>query len=282
MDTTQSAKTAQWNLPELMKQFDEQGYLLLPNVISQEKVDRLNAAIDEVVSKEPDTLAYNIYNSVERHEEIASLIDEPLILPLIVNLLGYNIQLHISHLTIRKPNPNNAATETHSFINWHQDGPHPQFPRINGITPTYYIKTCYILSDMSEPNRGNTKIIPGSHNRPYQPDTHNVTDDLPGEMQVCGKPGDVFVFAQNLWHAGAPNHSEFTRRQLFLGYSPIWMRPIDYRTATAEQLKNASPIRKQLLGVIDENPFKNYVPSESMVPLKQLYMGDAGRGGYAH
>jgi ectoine hydroxylase-related dioxygenase (phytanoyl-CoA dioxygenase family) len=279
METTQ---TTQWNIPELMKQFNEQGYLLLRNAISQEKVDRLNSAIDEVVAGEPETLAHNIYNSVQRHEEIASLIDEPTLLPLVVNLLGYNIQLHISHLTIRKPNPQNANTETHSFINWHQDGPHPQFPRIDGITPLYYIKTCYILSDMSEPNRGNTKIIPGSHNRPYQPDTKNVTDELPGEMQVCGKPGDVFVFAQNLWHAGAPNHSSFTRRQLFLGYSPIWMRPIDYWAASDEMLKAASPIRKQLLGIIDDNPFKNYVPLDSMVPLKQMFLGDAGKGGYAH
>jgi ectoine hydroxylase-related dioxygenase (phytanoyl-CoA dioxygenase family) len=275
-------KTIEFNIPELKKQFDEQGYLLLPGVLAPEKVDRLNAAINEVVAKEPAALAHNIYNSVERHEEIASLIDEPTILPLIVNLLGYNIQLHISHLTIREPNPQDAKTETHSFINWHQDGPHPQFPQINGITSTYYIKTCYILSDMSEPNRGNTKIIPGSHNRPFKPETQNVSEEIPGEMQVCGKPGDVFVFAQNLWHAGAPNRSSFTRRQLFLGYSPIWMRPIDYRVATDEQLKDASPIRKQLLGVIDDNPFKNYVPLESMVPLKKLFLGDAGKGGYAH
>ncbi|NHN30660.1 phytanoyl-CoA dioxygenase family protein [Paenibacillus agricola] len=279
MDTTQ---TTQLNITELMEQFNEQGYLLIPNVLSQEKVTRLNAAIDELVTQEPETLAHNIYNSVARDEEIASLMEEPSILPLIVNLMGYNIQLHISHLTIRHPNPKQVQTETNSFINWHQDGPHPKFPSIGGITPLYYIKTCYILSDMSEPDRGNTKIIPGSHNRIYQPDTKNVSEQLPGEMQVCGKPGDVFVFAQNIWHAGAPNLSSFTRRQLFLGYSPIWMRPIDYRVASEEQLKDASPFRKQLLGVIDDNPFKNYVPNESMVPLKALYKGEVSRGGYAH
>ncbi|NOU93829.1 phytanoyl-CoA dioxygenase [Paenibacillus sp. LMG 31456] len=270
------------NVPELIKEFNEQGYLLLRNVLTPEKVDRLNAAIDEIVEQEQDSLAHNIYNSVERHEEIASLIDEPTLLPLMVNLLGFNIQLHISHLTIRKPNPQDVATESHSFINWHQDGPHPQFPQINDITSTYYIKTCYILSDMSEPNRGNTKIIPGSHNKPFKPDKQDVRDSVSGEVQVCGKPGDVFVFAQNLWHAGAPNHSSFTRRQLFLGYSPIWMRPIDYRTASDSLLKNATPIRKQLLGVIDDNPFKYYVPNESMVPLKQFFQGDAGNGGYSH
>ncbi|MZQ86083.1 phytanoyl-CoA dioxygenase [Paenibacillus sp. 5J-6] len=268
------------DIPALIQQFNENGYLILPGVLSAEKVNRLNAAIDRVVAEEPDSLAYNIYNSIERDDEIASLIDEPTLLPLMVNLLGYNIQLHISHLTVRKPNPNDVKTESHSFINWHQDGPHPQFPKQAGITSTYYIKTCYILSDMSQPDRGNTKIVPGSHNKPFHPESQDVDGQVAGEIQVCGKPGDVFIFPQNLWHAGAPNRSVFTRRQLFLGYSPIWMRPIDYRTASDRLLENASPYRKQLLGVIDENPFKYYVPSESMVPLKELYNQDAGQSIY--
>ncbi|MBP1966218.1 phytanoyl-CoA dioxygenase family protein [Paenibacillus aceris] len=268
------------DIPALIQQFNENGYLILPGVLSEDKVNRLNAAIDRIVSEEPESLAYNIYNSIERDDEIASLIDEPTLLPLMVNLLGYNIQLHISHLTIRKPNPNDVKTESHSFINWHQDGPHPQFPKQNGITSTYYIKTCYILSDMTQPDRGNTKIIPGSHNKVFHPESQDVQGQVAGEVQVCGKPGDVFIFPQNLWHAGAPNRSEFTRRQLFLGYSPIWLRPIDYRTASDRLLENASPYRNQLLGVIDENPFKYYVPSESMVPLKELYNQDAGNSVY--
>lgn len=270
-------KTAELNIPELMNQFNEQGYLILPGVLSQEKVDRLNAAIDEVVANEPDTLAHNIYNSVERHPEIASLIDQPAILPLIVNLLGHNIQLHISHLTIRKPNPNEAKTASHSFIDWHQDGPHPQFPVIAGLTATYYIKACYILSDMSKPDRGNTKVIPGSHKQPYNPNNTDVRQQLDGEVQVCGKPGDVFIFAQNLWHAGSPNLSEFTRRQLFLGYSPIWMRPIDYHMASESLLKDADPIRCQLLGQISDNKFKYYVPEDSMVPLKSMLVSESSK-----
>ncbi|MGG1517882.1 phytanoyl-CoA dioxygenase family protein [Paenibacillus oryzisoli] len=268
------------NLPALIEQFHRDGYLVIPGVLSEEKVNRLNAAVDRILAGEPDALAYNIYNSVERDDEIASLIDEPTLLPLMVGLLGYNIQLHISHLTIRKPNPSDVKTESQSFINWHQDGPHPQFPKQNGVTSTYYIKTCYILSDMSEPNRGNTKIIPGSHNKPFHPGNQDVRGLVEGEVQVCGKPGDVFIFPQNLWHAGAPNHSEFTRRQLFLGYSPIWMRPIDYHQASERLLASATPYRKQLLGSIDSNPFKYYVPNAEMVPLKELAQPEGGTSVY--
>ncbi|WP_020618362.1 phytanoyl-CoA dioxygenase family protein [Paenibacillus daejeonensis] len=259
-------------IPAYVQQFQKDGYLVLPSVLSEDQVTRLNAAIDEVLAGEEPSLAYNLYNSVDRHPEFASLMEQPDILPLIVNLLGYNIQLHISHLTVRHPNPDDLKTSSQSFIDWHQDGPHPQFPAIGGITPTYYIKVCYILSDMSEPDRGNTKIIPGSHNQSYNPNSKDVRQQVDGELQICGKPGDVFIFAQNLWHAGSPNRSSFTRRQLFLGYSPIWMRPIDYHVASAEQLRDASPFRRQLLGAISDNKFNYYVPKDEMVPLKSLLL----------
>ncbi|KQX64859.1 phytanoyl-CoA dioxygenase family protein [Paenibacillus sp. Root444D2] len=268
--------TVTLNIPELSRQFENDGYLLLRNVLSEERITELNNAVDGILSDEQESLSYNIYNSVERAPSILSLMDNPTILPLIVNLMGYNIQLHISHLTVRKPNPDDLKTETNSFINWHQDGPTPKFPSINGLTSTYYIKACYILSDMSEPDRGNTKIIPGSHKWPdYQPVQTDVNVPLPGEIQVCGKSGDVFIFAQNLWHAGSPNRSDFTRRQLFIGYSPIWMRPIDYHAASPALLEGADPIRRQLLGAISENYFNFYVPEESMVPLKELWLGRA-------
>ncbi|NGP44598.1 phytanoyl-CoA dioxygenase family protein [Bacillaceae bacterium SIJ1] len=267
---------------EWMKAFDDQGYLILRNVLTEDEVAKLNTAIDEIIAEEPQSLSYNIYNSVERHPDILRLIDEPTILPLIVNLLGYNIQLHISHLTIREPNPNEIKTETNSFINWHQDGPNLPFPKINGLTSTYYIKTCYILSDMSQPDRGNTKVIPGSHKRPDNPNQLDVRYKNEDEVQVCGKPGDVFIFPQNLWHAGSPNKSEFTRRQLFLGYSPLWMRPIDYHQASERLLKDANPNQKQLLGDISTNKFHYYVPQESMVPLKAFYYKDAVKSVYDH
>ncbi|MBO7743598.1 phytanoyl-CoA dioxygenase family protein [Paenibacillus sp. MWE-103] len=270
--------TQQPDMAELVRQFRRDGYLILRNALSEERVARLNLAVDELLAGEAESLSYNWYNSVERHPEIAGLIDEPSLLPLMVHLLGFNIQLHISHLTVRKPNPDDIKTNSQSFINWHQDGPHPQFPRIHGLTSIYYVKVGYILSDMSEPDRGNTKIIPGSHLKAdFSPVQTDVDVPVQGEIQVCGKPGDAFIFPQNLWHAGAPNRSGFTRRQLFIGYSPIWMRPIDYHRASDRLLEGASPIRRQLLGDISSNCFKYYVPEESMVPLKSLWLG-AGHG----
>lgn len=266
----------------LRADFQRDGYLLLKNVLPKEQVARLNRAVDNTLATQPDSLSYNLYNSVERDPEFAALIDEPEILPLVVNLLGFNIQLHISHLTIRRQNPNPAESEgSKSFINWHQDGPHPEFPSPGGVTSLYYVKTCYILSDLSESGRGNTQVIPGSHRRPFRPSSTGAKDTVEGAVEIQGKPGDVFIFGQNLWHAAAPNASAVERRQLFLGYSYLWMRPLDYRTPSAQLLVDAPPIRRQLLGVVDDDPFRNYVPLQTQLPLKSMWLGDSGESVYS-
>lgn len=263
-------------LEQQLKTFQENGYLQISGLLSQERVDRLNKVIDDIISEEPESANYDLRNTVARHSEIADLMDDPLVLPLVVNIMGYNIQLSLSHLTIRQPHPPGAAAQPRkNAMFWHQDGPVPGYPAVGGITPLFYLKICYILSDLTEPCRGNTKIVPGSWNIPYTPQYKDDNkDELIDEMQLCGKPGDAFLFPQNLWHAAAPNLSGFTRRQLFIGYSYLWMRPLDYHTAPAHLLEGASPVRKQLLGQLDAQPFEYYVTSllKADLPLKSYYM----------
>ncbi|WP_135556648.1 phytanoyl-CoA dioxygenase family protein [Paenibacillus cymbidii] len=268
----------QLDIPALVKQFHEEGYLILPGVLSEDKVARLNRAVDAVVAQQEESVAYNIYNCIELDPELASLIDEPTILPLMVNIMGFNIQFFISNLSVRKPNPHKLQANTFSSIPWHQDGPTPVFPSVNGITPMYYARVCYILSDMSEPGRGNTKVIPRSHKRPYyNPNQTDISESVEGEVVVCGKPGDVFIFAQNLWHGGTPNHStSYTRTQLFYGYSYIWMRPNDYRAPSDRLLQGASPYRRQLLGQLESDDIKRYYSNGPNrlppLPLQELWL----------
>jgi ectoine hydroxylase-related dioxygenase (phytanoyl-CoA dioxygenase family) len=263
----------------LLSQYQEQGYIKLSNFLTKEKVDRLNKAIDEVIDEEPQKkYNYDIRNCVERHPEFAALMDDRAVLPLIVNIFGsYNIQLHLSHLTVKQHNPELPIEQSKkNTVGWHQDGPVPRFPQVGGITPLYYLKICYMLSDLSEPYRGNTKIIPQSGDERFTP-VSQTGEEIEGEMQMCGEPGDAFIFPQNLWHAAAPNLSTITRRQLFIGYSYLWMRPLDYHRASDHMLENADPIRRQLLGQISENPFMYYVSRDIKpeLPLKSFLLEDS-------
>ena len=262
-------------IEKLLEAYRAQGYVKIEGALSPERVEALNRAIDEVIAEEPPSLSYSLRNTVARHPAIADLMDDESILPLIVNILGYNIQLHLSHLTVRHANPDRGENPSRkNSVGWHQDGPVPRFPRVGGVTPLYYLKVCYILSDMTEPHRGNTKIVPNSGDAPFElVYKEGSRDEVEGELQMCGKPGDAFVFPQNLWHAAAPNLSDLTRRQLFIGYSYLWMRPLDYHKVEEHQLEGASPVRRQLLGQLGVDPFNYYVATriESGLPLKAYY-----------
>lgn len=261
------------NLKEVITTFREQGYAKLENFLSEDRVARLNRAIDEVLAEEPDSYVYDVRHSVERHPEIAALIDDPSVLPIVVNLLGYNIQLHLSHLTEKRYNPNQQPAKNAG--GWHQDGPVPTFPHVGGVTPLLYMKICYILSDLSEPNRGNTTVVPQSGNHPFNLQ-YKENGDVEGAVQICGKPGDAFIFAQNIWHSPSPNWSTLTRRQLFMGYAYLWMKPLDYHQVADHMFENASPERRQLLGKLDCDPFNYYVAAnlQPELPLKAYVQED--------
>lgn len=270
---------ASLNIEAILSDYRKQGFVKIESMLSEQQVERINRAIDAILADEPKSSSYSIRNTAARHPDIADLMDDPDALSLVVNILGSNIQLSLSHLTVRHASPASAQTQSRkNSVGWHQDGPVPPFPSVGGITAPYYVKICYILSDMSEPNRGNTKIVPGSGDAPFTPvykdDSQN---ELAGELQMCGKPGDAFIFPQNLWHGAAPNLSDLTRRQLFMGYCYLWMRPLDYNTVPDHMLENASPVRRQLLGQLGEDPFNYYVSTaiKSGLPLAQYRLEDS-------
>src|SRR6266567_5083317 len=104
--TTYLAMTA-----EQRRGFDEQGFIRLENFFSQPEVERLLQAIDEVAARvraeknlsESDPFA--LRNALSQHEAFLDLIDNPRILPLVVDAIGWNIQIRTTHLDVRPPYP---------------------------------------------------------------------------------------------------------------------------------------------------------------------------------
>ncbi|MDP6061264.1 MAG: hypothetical protein QGH33_20315, partial [Pirellulaceae bacterium] len=85
------------------------------------------------------------------------------------------------------------------------------------------------------------------------------------------RPGTAIYFDRRLWHAASPNYSERTRKAMVYGYSYRWLRNRDPMTITAEMLRNASPIRKQLLGAATSD-YRRYEPIDDDVPLRLWLM----------
>jgi ectoine hydroxylase-related dioxygenase (phytanoyl-CoA dioxygenase family) len=274
-------------IDQLKSAFARDGFVILRNILRSEDIAALHADIDSLMAEKGHPSALSSFGAAMTYPNVLKLVEHDQVLPVVVNLLGYNLQLHLSSLSVKRPveqaegSPfeggkiqigNNAGS-----LNWHRDGPSPQFPFVQDVS----VKVCFILSDLTEPDRGNTKVLPGSHrDRTFRPPHGDASRPLPGEVQICGAPGDVMIFAQNLWHGAGYNLSTVERRLAFIGYSACWMRPVDYQTAPALLLDGASPNLRQLLGDVGPTSFHHYMPEN--MPLKDLWLGEEPVNCYAH
>jgi len=282
-----------WREEEILSfrsRFQRDGYLMVPNALSAARVAELNRTVDRVIAARPASAGHNITNIINLDQDFLALIEEPSMLSLMVNLLGYNIQLSSSKLTVRAqasdssvvkavgdPNDKSKAGGFTS-LDWHRDGPSPQYHRISDFSA----KVGIILSDLSQPGRGNMKVVPGSHRQVgFRPDELDCSVSPEGAIDICGAPGDIYFFTQNIWHAAPTNASEVERRIIYLGYCALWSRPLDYLEVAPELLVGASQVRRQLLGQTLTAAIDSYLPSDDVMPLKRMYwVGEPARGTY--
>jgi ectoine hydroxylase len=266
--TMQLAMTAQQR-----RSFDEQGFILIENFFNPAEFDRLLRAIDEVAVRvrAEKNLAENdpfaLRNALTHHEAFLDLIDNPRILPLVVDAIGWNIQIRTTHLDVRPPYPEGlepgelgtgeGADHTAGYKNlvWHPDlaGPYLfEAPSHDGRLPFMEIKVGYYLSDLTERNSGAICLVPGSHRRTPQElrdMKHRVPEDQFIELNVPANT--ALLWRTQVWHCVTPNLSNRVRKVFYVGYHYRWLRPTDYIQQDPELIARSSPIRRQLLGALD-------------------------------
>ena len=254
-----------------LKQFDEEGYLIVEDALSREMVEKLTAAVDRVDAEEreakeiaPEAMVAK-FRSVVEDDLFLELLDNEKTFPLLWDILGWNIQLYISHMIVYPPEAQDAERKAKG-AGWHQDGGRP-VEEIERPAPRLSLKISYWLSDTTVPDAGAMKILPGSHKLVDKPFQQDPAEDPEGAMEVKVKPGTAVLFDRRLWHSRGYNYSDQTRKVLFFGYSYRWLRGLDYNNMPEEVLAKCDPIRRQLLG--DGVDIKGWwQPTEADVPLK--------------
>lgn len=265
---------------EQKESFARDGFLILPGALSERDVEHFTGVVDRLDADERRLRELDPFATVEIRNAVARpggdallpLLDWPATFGLMTDALGWNIQLTTSHVFVRTPNPGEKAT--FKAIDWHCDGPAPEkFPVIHGTHPKLYVKIGYFLTDLSEPDRGNLRLVPGSHLAATPPPKDPETGDPIGAIQVLTKPGDAVLFEQRTWHAVGPNYSDFARKNIYLGYCYRWMKAIDFVTQPDELLAKATPLQRQLLGAASHE-LSYYLPGRNDfedVPLRRLW-----------
>lgn len=245
-----------------LRQFNDEGYLIVEDALSPDLLARLNDAVDRVEVKEREIKGLESdallskFRTVVEDDAFLELLDNPKTFPLLWDILGWNIQLYISHLIVYPPEKNKDKIRQGG---WHQDGGRP-VPEMERPHPRLSLKISYWLSDVDTPEHGAMQIVPRSHKRDTKPEECDV-------MPVCVKAGTAVLFDRRMWHRRGINTSDVTRRVLFFGYSYRWLRGLDYNLMPENILSKCDPIRRQLLG--DGIDVKGWwQPTEADVPLK--------------
>jgi ectoine hydroxylase-related dioxygenase (phytanoyl-CoA dioxygenase family) len=200
------------------------------------------------------------------HEAFLSLLDHPATLPIVVDLLGWNIFMHHCHLDVHPP----ESPDPDPRWMWHQDGGRQNLDLETEPRPRMSVKVAYFLSDCGEPGRGNFRVIPGSHRRNTlpRPGEHDQgSADPEGAVPVLARPGDAVVFDRRLWHMRSRNLSDVTRRALFTAYTYRWVRARDDLVVRSELAGSITPLRAQLLGG-GTGAIGHWLPGSADAPLR--------------
>ena len=247
--------------------FNRNGYLVVENALDPATVSSLAGVIDRVEARERspeqrDKLM-SVTNVIHEDDSLVELLDCPTVFPKVWGILGWNIYLYHSHLDVTPP-ADEAALRWR--VAWHQDSMRVNDEIESHPRPRLSLKVGYYLTDVSQPDRGNTLVVPGSHLWDEIDCPHDGQTNPAGAEPLCVRPGTAVLVDRRIWHSRSANLSDQTRKVLWYGYSYRWLRPKDKMTVS-HLYPRLDPIRRQILGDGLTNNGA-YDPADGDVPLR--------------
>ncbi len=259
--TQTSAVTAAATQPMTDEQraaFDRDGYLLIRGalrpdeaVVARDALDRVYATAAKAGSLGPDG-SMHLLSAVTNCPQLVGLIDHPATFGYVWSVLGWNIHVYHSHLDVHPP----VRLQLPFRFEWHQDGGRQNREIETTPRARLSVKLAYWLSDVSEPGRGNLKVVPGSQLTNWidgPPRRDMRWPDPHGAVEVTAQPGDAIFFDRRIWHARSQNDSPHTRKAVFFGYTYRWtaIRDDVAPLRASDWFAQLTPVQQQLLGGIE-------------------------------
>ena len=240
--------------------FDQNGFLIVRKALDGDTVQRLIDVSDRLVGSDlkqnRQTAVGGLYdgfrNAITLDDAFIPLIDHPVILPTVVQLLGADLHIMTSHLIHKKPDPADKP-DTYRQPGWHRDYAMATHDLGNKAIPRMLVKCAYYLTDLTASSRGATMVAPGSNHLLDRPEIPEGQVDPIGALEPSLQPGDCLIFENRTFHAGAVHRGPDTRKAIMVGYGYRWVVPMDYRTQSASFLDKLTPLQRFLVG----EPFEN-------------------------
>jgi len=258
---------AQRLTPEERTFFEAKGYLIVPNALDAAAIQKLSAAADRVEQRartaDNQGKLLSVPDIVHEDPALVDLIDWPTVFPKVWGILGWNIYSYHSHIDIT-PSAQEDALKWR--VAWHQDSMRVNDEIETHPRPRLSLKIGFYLTDVSQADRGNTLILPGSHLQDEIDCPADGVSNPDGAEPLCVAPGTAVFIDRRIWHSRSPNLSNQTRKVVWLGYCYRWLRPKD-EMSVSHLYPTLDPIRRQLLGDI-RSANSVYDPTDADVPLR--------------
>jgi len=224
----------------------EQGYTVLPDVLSSAQVEQILDSVRKISAQVPyakpdsgesdrakGSAAHRLRNLISRGAEFRELAMLAPVSTIVETLLKPGYLLFSSAINDVGPN------ERHQRL--HTDDMLVTYPR--PLAEPVTVNSVWALSDFTAEN-GATRVVPESHLSAHRP---SEKEAIPVEMTR----GSVLIYHGSLWHqAGANITSDDRRIAMILAYCARYIRPYEnqMKLIPLEEARNMTAAERQLIG----------------------------------
>lgn len=238
-------------------QYESLGFCHLVGMINPTMVARLRAAFDlaaaayqqtwlkEVAEGRADARYCDLPNILDRDDVFVDIVDLPDLTPLLLTLIGPDVQLNHTHARLFPPGRTYTAP-------WHSD-----LAEVIGVdlahSTNFFMKVHYFFEDL-RPDQGCLAFLPGSHRfAPSYPRPRiGTADGSPAVTKVVPRAGDLVLFNTHVLHMALDNTSPLVRKSLIYAFSHFWVK--HYANAVPSDIERhaTTRFRRQLFGMEEE------------------------------
>ena len=259
-----------------VQEYEEKGWVVLPEVFDTDEVELLATAAIEVmdrpgpeVGREADGSPHVCWGMHLFDERLGELTRHPAIVDSSAQLLDHDVFVHQSRINWKQTNG--------SIVEWHQD--FGTYHRVDGVPEPRGIMIAVLLDDLTATNAP-LLAVPGSHQGglvseaqvdPSSPDFESVSryryDITPETMArlvdehgleaITGKAGSVLLMNMTVVHGSSVNISPLRRLILYVNVCPTDNRGESYERPEYYAARDFSPLEshgadclRQYVGVV--------------------------------
>jgi ectoine hydroxylase-related dioxygenase (phytanoyl-CoA dioxygenase family) len=198
---------------QLRVEFEERGFLVIPDILSQDQLSAINRSIEHYLEVYPDHWVKFSESLIQTGNVLPDVsdfdfaIENPKALEVLLSLIGEKITFEEFSIMLRNP-----TDQVQDMKGWHRDltRDYSRRKEIDAVSLVYY------LTDVTESDHC-FSIIPETHNRLVDLKPQDVAPGM--EFDVTGPAGTALIFHARCLHSGKLKPKSRQRRTLHLYYA---------------------------------------------------------------